>query len=108
MLTFLVCAICYNDLGVKTPDGDIEVALRLPKCKHIFGDVCLKKWLEDSDSCPFCRDKLPSEPKRRKHHPRGLGAYTYGAYVAAMSQPYGSRRDPTLPDMVGDLRATIR
>jgi hypothetical protein len=30
----------------------------------VFGDRCLKQWLQDSDSCPYCRDKLPSEPKR--------------------------------------------
>jgi hypothetical protein len=46
------------------PDGNIECAVRLPKCKHIFGDHCLKHWLKDSDSCPYCRDKLPSEPKK--------------------------------------------
>jgi hypothetical protein len=38
--------------------------VRLPKCKHLFGDDCLKEWLKDSDTCPYCRDKLPSEPKR--------------------------------------------
>jgi hypothetical protein len=49
---------------VKNPDGFIEEPVRLPKCKHVFGDRCLKQWLQDSDSCPYCRDKLPSEPKR--------------------------------------------
>ncbi|OBT93790.2 hypothetical protein VE01_08149 [Pseudogymnoascus verrucosus] len=58
------CIICYNEFGIKNPDGNIECAVRLPKCKHIFGDHCLKHWLKDSDSCPYCRDKLPSEPKR--------------------------------------------
>jgi hypothetical protein len=46
------------------PDGNIECAVRLPKCKHVFGDHCLKQWLKDSDTCPYCRDKLPSEPKK--------------------------------------------
>ena len=58
------CIICYNEFGVKNPDGFIECPVRLPKCKHVFGDRCLKQWLQDSDSCPYCRDKLPSEPKR--------------------------------------------
>lgn len=35
--------------------------MRLPNCKHVFGDICIKKWCEDSDTCPYCRDKLPSE-----------------------------------------------
>ncbi|KAM5383608.1 hypothetical protein ACJZ2D_001845 [Fusarium nematophilum] len=59
------CVICYNDYGVKTPEGFCEAPLRLPKCGHIFGDHCIKKWFEDSDSCPYCRDKLPSEPKQQ-------------------------------------------
>ena len=65
-LTVSGCIICYNEFGVKNPDGFIERPVRLPKCKHIFGDHCLKQWLQDSDSCPYCRDKLPSEPKRNQ------------------------------------------
>ncbi len=56
------CVICYNDFGERSPEGVIEAPLRLPKCQHIFGDHCIKKWFEDSDSCPYCRDKLPSDP----------------------------------------------
>ncbi|KAM3502882.1 hypothetical protein MY10362_004556 [Beauveria mimosiformis] len=57
------CMICYNEYGTKSPEGVIEKPLRLPKCKHVFGDRCILKWFEDSDSCPYCRDKLQSEPK---------------------------------------------
>lgn len=60
------CIICYNDFGTPNPEGTIEFPLRLPKCKHIFGNVCIKKWFEDADSCPYCRDKLPSEASNRK------------------------------------------
>lgn len=67
----LACIICYNEFGVSNPEGEIENPIRLPKCKHIFGDKCIKKWFEDSDSCPYCRDKLPSELAVRK----SLGAY---------------------------------
>ncbi|KAK4230960.1 hypothetical protein QBC38DRAFT_275794 [Podospora fimiseda] len=55
------CIICYNDFGVDSPEGINEQPLRLPKCKHVFGDNCIKKWFTESDSCPYCRDKLPSE-----------------------------------------------
>jgi hypothetical protein len=60
------CIICYNEFGVSNPEGEIENPIRLPKCKHVFGDKCIKKWFEDSDSCPYCRDKLPSELAVRK------------------------------------------
>ncbi|KAK0717015.1 hypothetical protein B0T26DRAFT_274404 [Lasiosphaeria miniovina] len=56
------CVICYNVFSVETPEGVKEAPLRLPKCKHIFGDHCIKKWFEESDSCPYCRDKVHSEP----------------------------------------------
>lgn len=55
------CVICYNDFGVPNPEGINEAPLRLPNCKHIFGDHCIKKWFEESDSCPYCRDKVHSE-----------------------------------------------
>ncbi|KAF4635486.1 hypothetical protein G7Y89_g2612 [Cudoniella acicularis] len=60
------CIICYNEFGISNPEGLIENPIRLPKCKHVFGDKCIKKWFEDSDSCPYCRDKLPSELSIRK------------------------------------------
>ncbi|KAK6582302.1 hypothetical protein PZA11_004710 [Diplocarpon coronariae] len=58
------CIICYNEFGISNPEGQVEQPTRLPRCKHVFGDICIKKWFEDSDSCPYCRDKLPSELKR--------------------------------------------
>ncbi|CAK7273112.1 hypothetical protein SEPCBS57363_005487 [Sporothrix epigloea] len=58
-----MCVICYNDFGTSTPEGYTEYPLRLPKCKHIFGDRCIKTWLKDSDNCPYCRDKLAPEPQ---------------------------------------------
>lgn len=60
------CIICYNDFGTPNPEGIIEQPLRLPKCKHTFGNVCIKKWFEEADSCPYCRDKLPSEGADRR------------------------------------------
>lgn len=54
--------ICYNAFGVANPEGINEAPLRLPNCKHVFGDHCIKKWFEDADSCPYCRTKVPSEP----------------------------------------------
>lgn len=41
----------------------METPVRLPKCKHVFGDSCVKKWLEDAYCCPYCRDELPSESR---------------------------------------------
>ncbi|KAL2118979.1 hypothetical protein VTJ04DRAFT_5938 [Mycothermus thermophilus] len=87
------CVICYNDFGQKSPEGVIEAPLRLPKCKHVFGDHCLKKWFEESDSCPYCRDKVPSEPAMgpafrafqnyyRRHH-RAIGSSSSSAAASS-------------------------
>ncbi|KAI1866082.1 uncharacterized protein JN550_007771 [Neoarthrinium moseri] len=69
------CIICYNDFGTQTPEGINEAPLRLPKCKHVFGDHCIKKWFEESDSCPYCRDKVPSEAQFRHTHPQAIFQY---------------------------------
>lgn len=52
---------------MKNPEGLVELPLQLPKCKHAFGETCLKKWLEEKNTCPYCRDELPPDP-RRDHH----------------------------------------
>ncbi len=92
------CIICYNEFGLKNPDGFIENPVRLPKCKHVFGDRCLKQWLQDSDSCPYCRDKLPSEPKRSHsgdEHVRRLIAQQQRTYTL----------DPVIAAEAAQLRA---
>ncbi|EDN91682.1 hypothetical protein SS1G_07542 [Sclerotinia sclerotiorum 1980 UF-70] len=60
------CMICYNEFGVKNPEGVSEQPLRLPKCRHIFGAICIKKWFKENDSCPYCRDKVLSESAAAK------------------------------------------
>src|ERR1700712_2382400 len=72
LLTSQACIICYNEFGTETPEGINEAPLRLPKCKHVFGAHCIKKWFEESDSCPYCRDKVPSESQYRSHHPQAV------------------------------------
>ncbi|KAL6887913.1 hypothetical protein GGI43DRAFT_426042 [Trichoderma evansii] len=72
------CVICYNDFGVETPEGIKESPLRLPKCKHVFGDKCIKRWFEESDSCPYCRDKLAT------HLYSGFDANRTNAFLTMM------------------------
>jgi len=56
-----VCNICYNEFGVETPEKVTETPVRLPGCKHVFGDRCIKTWFEDSNLCPYCREAMESE-----------------------------------------------
>lgn len=71
------CVICYNDYGAETPEGISENPLRLPKCKHVFGDHCIKKWFEESDSCPYCRDKVHSEPQYQRQAMNAHNVYRF-------------------------------
>ncbi|KAI9745195.1 MAG: hypothetical protein M1818_001473 [Claussenomyces sp. TS43310] len=89
-----VCIICYNEFGIKNPDGFIESPVRLPTCRHLFGDACLRQWLKDSDTCPYCRDKLDAEPK---------GSQTAGDLRAriALNQHYGEYNIGSSPWSLG-------
>jgi len=42
------CSICYQNYKRKK-------AVKLP-CDHIFHDECIKKWIDDKNTCPLCRD----------------------------------------------------
>ncbi|XP_058099836.1 RING-H2 finger protein ATL51-like [Magnolia sinica] len=44
------CGICLDELG----DSETEEVSVL-SCSHPFHVRCLKRWLEESDSCPLCR-----------------------------------------------------
>jgi hypothetical protein len=65
------CPICQEDFSSKRN----EFATRLP-CDHVFCVSCLKKWLENSRTCPVCRlelidvetlyDTHSSSPSRKK------------------------------------------
>lgn len=59
---------------MENPDGLTEHPVRLPKCQHIFGDACIKKWFTDADHCPYCRDKLPSQTVSRGKGSAALAA----------------------------------
>lgn len=86
-----MCVICYNEFGAESPEGIREAPLRLPNCKHVFGDHCIKKWFEDSDSCPYCRDKLPSET-RVVAPPNSIGAAYLRGLVGAHGRSGSSAR----------------
>ncbi|WYZ34454.1 hypothetical protein EsH8_I_000730 [Colletotrichum jinshuiense] len=126
------CVICYNEFGVETPEGVNEAPLRLPKCKHVFGDHCIKKWFEESDSCPYCRDKVPSEPRITSTNPtfntffRARGQANLGGYagfmrereatlgqddssrISAAGSSHGERRSPPTDSSEGRRRIRPR
>ena len=54
------CSVCNEPLGLPRSDGLVEKAAILP-CSHIFGDLCISRWLETeslNQDCPNCRRKM--------------------------------------------------
>jgi hypothetical protein len=53
------CAICSEVLGATNQEGNSEQAVKTP-CGHLFGEHCIKSWLEENDNCPCCRGHIIS------------------------------------------------
>ncbi|KAI0205040.1 hypothetical protein F4808DRAFT_320711 [Astrocystis sublimbata] len=100
------CVICYNEFGVESPEGINEAPLRLPKCKHVFGDHCIKKWFQESDSCPYCRDKVHSDPL----HPRraNTGFRLMPPYQGQGTIPHLSGYQALDPHSLRDPEVSVR
>jgi hypothetical protein len=55
------CSICMQRLGVPSPDGEIEMPIRVVACcGNYFGINCLKEWYKEfaNDRCPICRQPM--------------------------------------------------
>lgn len=100
-----MCNICYNEFGIETPEKVTETPVRLPGCKHVFGDRCIKTWFEDSNLCPYCRE--PVESEMRSFMPQGLqGLSTPGANqlrALLLQNPGLMQRIYDDPELVNDL-----
>jgi hypothetical protein len=45
-----VCSICFEDLR------ENQIKKTLSRCKHMFHNRCINKWLRTNMTCPICRD----------------------------------------------------
>ncbi len=56
------CCICLQQYGTIFPEsGFVEIEVRLP-CNHAFGSACILRWLQNSNTCPICRETfIPPE-----------------------------------------------
>jgi hypothetical protein len=61
------CPICQDPMGVESPEGTVEIPLRLVICcGQVIGGRCLRAWLGElmyhdtcRNNCPTCRFKFP-------------------------------------------------
>lgn len=49
-MTSFRCPICFG--------SNVESFVRLPHCKHSFCKSCICEWMEQSLTCPLCRDGI--------------------------------------------------
>ena len=49
------CSICVNNLN------NNDICRQINRCKHIFHNDCLNRWLYDHNTCPVCRFNLSSD-----------------------------------------------
>jgi len=70
----MVCSICQESFGIPNSEGVVEFPVKT-RCRHggaaccdrpgatsianhVFGEKCIRKWLENHSSCPSCRAVL--------------------------------------------------
>jgi len=54
------CPICLNTLSSRGLFK--KKILNSPCCNQNIHESCLKKWLQENDTCPLCREKLELVP----------------------------------------------
>ena len=59
------CIICKEPYSMLSSDTEIaEKQIRLPcDTKHTVGSNCIKTWLQEHNTCPFCRHELFPNPE---------------------------------------------
>ncbi len=54
------CSICLVDFLASSR------ALRIPSCRHVFHEECIRPWLARRHTCPTCRAELPRRDQPRQ------------------------------------------
>lgn len=49
---------CTDGYSDTTDNGDCHAPAKLPVCGHVFGRSCIANWLQDSNTCPMCRNRI--------------------------------------------------
>lgn len=77
------CCICTEEI-----EG---VFAAKTKCKHLYHEECISKWLEKSDTCPWCRVPavketlfkiyIPANKRNSTKIMKAIGKFVKGTFV---------------------------
>ena len=59
------CCICAESYSSSIEHNNIIIQIQ-PGCGHYFHESCAIQWLQQHNTCPFCRYELPLEDKDRE------------------------------------------
>lgn len=67
-----------NSKKLPVTDANMDhVAVRMPKCHHIFGKPCIIEWLNGNVSCPLCRKEMESVQPGNSDNIRDICTFTF-------------------------------
>ena len=52
------CVICCETYQIR------DKVLQIPSCGHVFHESCALVWLNKHNTCPYCRNELPTDDKQ--------------------------------------------
>lgn len=84
-------------------EGTIEHAVRV-SCGHVFGSLCLGRWLKSNNRCGFCRTELFPQP-HQPHDDTELREITIAEAEARLLDQFERTRQPTA-DEIDEIEAT--
>ncbi len=69
------CSICYEPL--------VNDTFILP-CNHIFHTTCMNRWIQESNTCPYCRLDLnirSTQPQPQRNQETITNNFNYINYI---------------------------
>jgi len=94
------CPICYEKITSKT-----SITTR---CKHVFHNACLQRWMETSQTCPMCRGDIhPTKGRHRPFTTREAIAQAFANGMPNMARVIAEHHPPPPPVPQRNTRANI-
>jgi hypothetical protein len=101
------CCICYDAYSTNITAEDADIPVQLP-CGHVFGAMCISKWLAIKDTCPLCRYQMFDTNPNDHDYPYDIRLNEYDSHDQTFGTP--SELNPTysvIPDIIDSWECAI-